>query len=402
MEIISYIDEQPVKNRKSYFTNTKGSLALKDTETNQGSTVSFSTIESNSYGAGRVMKDRSFKSFILGTRKGLNSFETMLGRNIKSILIGIISGVMGIGLICSAVVLVNYMSNHTGPIDMTKIDSTEIDALETIMAKFSHEADYDEHGNVEGTSLSKIFTEPVEYQTYKVKSGETISGIAKKFGLTNISTLISVNNIDNVRYLYEGQRIKIPNMDGIIYKVQAGDTLNSLVEKNKIKMEDLLDVNELASDILSPGQELFLPGVGLDQNALRNAMGELFRLPLRAKFRWTSPYGNRIDPISGKKSFHTGTDMACPKGTPIYPTMGGTVSFTGTSSVFGNYVIVNHGNGYQTLYAHMSKILTAKGRYVSQNTKIGLVGSTGYSTGNHLHFTVYKNGKTIDPKKVLK
>ena len=86
MEIISYIDEQPVKNRKSYFTNTKGSLALKDTETNQGSSVSFSTIESNSYGAGRVMKDRSFKSFILGTRKGLNSFETMLGRNIKSIL----------------------------------------------------------------------------------------------------------------------------------------------------------------------------------------------------------------------------------------------------------------------------------------------------------------------------
>ena len=81
--------------------------------------------------------------------------------------------------------------------------------------------------------------------------------------------------------------------------------------------------------------------------------------------------------------------------------MSGTVVFTGISNVFGKYVIIDHGNGYKTLYAHMSKIIATKGQFVGQNTKIGLVGSTGYSTGPHLHFTVYKNGNLVNPMSVL-
>ena len=115
-----------------------------------------------------------------------------------------------------------------------------------------------------------------------------------------------------------------------------------------------------------------------------------------------SSAGLRIDPIAGVKSFHTGTDMACPTGTPILAAMSGRVTTTGINRVYGNYVIIDHGNGYQTLYAHMSKIIASKGQWVSQGTRIGLVGSTGYSTGPHLHFTVYKNGKLIDPMTVLK
>ena len=140
----------------------------------------------------------------------------------------------------------------------------------------------------------------------------------------------------------------------------------------------------------------------MDAAALKNAMGELFRIPISAKFRWTSPFGYRIDPISGVRSFHTGTDMACPTGTPILAAMSGKVVKTGQTRVYGNYVIIDHGNGYQTLYAHMSKIIASKGQWVSQGTRIGLVGSTGYSTGPHLHFTVYKNGKLVDPMTVLK
>ena len=82
--------------------------------------------------------------------------------------------------------------------------------------------------------------------------------------------------------------------------------------------------------------------------------------------------------------------------------MSGRVTTTGINRVYGNYVIIDHGNGYQTLYAHMSKIIASKGQWVSQGTRIGLVGSTGYSTGPHLHFTVYKNGKLVDPMTVLK
>ena len=135
---------------------------------------------------------------------------------------------------------------------------------------------------------------------------------------------------------------------------------------------------------------------------LITTMGDKFIMPIAAKFRWSSPYGARIDPIAGVKSFHTGTDMACPTGTPILASMSGKVIATGENRVYGLYVIIDHGNGYQTLYAHMSKIIATKGKWVSQGTRIGLVGSTGYSTGPHLHFTVYKNGKMINPMSVLK
>ena len=89
-------------------------------------------------------------------------------------------------------------------------------------------------------------------------------------------------------------------------------------------------------------------------------------------------------------------------GTPVYAALSSTVSFTGVSSVFGNYIIIKHTGGYQTLYAHLSKIYVKKGQWVDQKVKIGAVGSTGYSTGPHLHFTVYKNGKLVDPMTVLK
>ena len=94
--------------------------------------------------------------------------------------------------------------------------------------------------------------------------------------------------------------------------------------------------------------------------------------------------------------------MACPTGTPIYASMSGTVQVAGWHNSYGNYVIIKHKDGYQTLYGHMSKILTTKGEKVTQGQKIGLVGSTGYSTGPHLHFTVYKNGTLVDPLTLLK
>ena len=94
--------------------------------------------------------------------------------------------------------------------------------------------------------------------------------------------------------------------------------------------------------------------------------------------------------------------MACPKGTPILASQSGRVVTVGLNRVYGNYIIIDHGNGYKTLYAHMSKTIAKKGAWVNQGAKIGLVGTTGYSTGPHLHFTVYKNNERINPMTVLK
>ena len=94
-------------------------------------------------------------------------------------------------------------------------------------------------------------------------------------------------------------------------------------------------------------------------------------------------------------------DLAAPMGTSIKVSSDGRVVDAGWQNIFGNYVIVSHGGGYQTLYAHMSKISVRRGQYLTQGDEVGKVGSTGYSTGPHLHFSVYKNGKMIDPFSVL-
>jgi murein DD-endopeptidase MepM/ murein hydrolase activator NlpD len=89
--------------------------------------------------------------------------------------------------------------------------------------------------------------------------------------------------------------------------------------------------------------------------------------------------------------------MACPKGTSIYAALAGKVTTVGFSPVYGNYVIVTHHSGYQTLYGHMSAVLVIRGQHVTTASRLGRVGSTGMSTGPHLHFTVMKNGKTVNP-----
>ncbi len=396
MEIISYVQDNSRRRLRSF---ALPSLPKKITS------PVFSP-ELKSFSAQRVQNQLSVKYILKTIGSAVSIAAEFLFENIKRITIVALAVLLISAVFISSFALINHKKNYTGPLVLESDGSADIENLNRLMASFALEGsvDYDESGKLldSKAAASSLFTQPVTYQTYKVKAGDTISGIAKKFGLTNISTLISVNDIGNVRQLAAGQKLRIPSIDGIIYTVKKGDSLNSIVSKNKISLEQLLDVNELTSETLTAGQQLFLPGAAMDAASLRNAMGELFRIPISAKFRWTSPYGYRIDPISGVKSFHTGTDMACPTGTPILAAMSGKVVSTGQTRVYGNYVILDHGNGYQTVYMHMSKIIATKGQWVSQGTRIGLVGSTGYSTGPHLHFTVYKNGKLVDPMTVLK
>jgi murein DD-endopeptidase MepM/ murein hydrolase activator NlpD len=132
---------------------------------------------------------------------------------------------------------------------------------------------------------------------------------------------------------------------------------------------------------------------------LKLALGDLFAYPVRG--RLSSSYGWRNDPISGARRFHAAIDMAANTGTPVKASMDGRVATVGFNSVYGNYIILSHGGGFQTLYAHLNAVSVAQGAYVSLGSKIGEVGSTGYSTGPHLHFAVYKNGKPVNPLEYL-
>lgn len=113
------------------------------------------------------------------------------------------------------------------------------------------------------------------------------------------------------------------------------------------------------------------------------------------------PYGYRTHPITGAYSFHNGVDIAVKAGTPIKAAASGKVTVASYTYVWGYYVTINHGNGFSTLYAHMTNYIVSYGQNVSQGQVIGYVGSTGYSTGAHLHFTIYLNGSTVNPMNYI-
>lgn len=239
----------------------------------------------------------------------------------------------------------------------------------------------------------------VSYSEYRVRNGDTISGIQNRFGLQNLSSILAVNNIANARRIRPGQVLRIPSIDGITHTVVRGDSLEALAGRYGTDVTAILDSNDLVDAALVPGQLLFIPGASMSTLALRRAMGELFITPVRGRI--SSPFGYRNDPFTGVRTFHTGIDIAAPVGTSIKVTLDGRVATTGYSPVYGNYVIVSHDGGYQSLYAHMSRILVARGQWVVQGGVLGAVGNTGYSTGSHLHFSVYRNGKMVNPASIL-
>jgi murein DD-endopeptidase MepM/ murein hydrolase activator NlpD len=239
----------------------------------------------------------------------------------------------------------------------------------------------------------------VTYSSWRVRSGDTLGGILARYGLRNMSTVLSANGISNARRLRVGQTLTIPSMDGVVYVVARGDSLTRVASRYSVPVNAILDANDLSNSTLVAGQRLFIPGATLSARELKVAMGELFVYPIKG--RLTSRFGYRADPFTGVRTFHTGIDLAAPVGTPIKATLDGRVATTGYSNVYGNYVIITHDSGFQSLYGHLSFIGVSRGQYLAQGAVIGKVGNTGYSTGSHLHLSIYKNGKMVDPFSVL-
>ncbi len=128
--------------------------------------------------------------------------------------------------------------------------------------------------------------------------------------------------------------------------------------------------------------------------------GESWARPCSWK-KLTSPYGYRIHPVTGKYKFHNGVDLANDQGTPIYAARSGKVTVATYGGTYGNYVTINHGDGYSSLYAHMTRYVVNKGDTVKKGQLIGYMGSTGRSTGPHLHFSIFYNGSSVNPMQYI-
>jgi murein DD-endopeptidase MepM/ murein hydrolase activator NlpD len=166
----------------------------------------------------------------------------------------------------------------------------------------------------------------------------------------------------------------------------------------KPSSEDLLEATHERLLAVSSLKEKVMPAVG-EFVARRDARPR--GVPLLIPARFSSFYGLRPNPFGRSYEFHPGIDMAVAYGTPIYATAPGTVLEASFAGGYGNHVLIDHGYEVQTLYGHMSKMAIAVGTRVERGQLIGYVGSTGRSSGPHLHYGVYFQGKTVDPKPYL-
>jgi len=255
-----------------------------------------------------------------------------------------------------------------------------------------------EVGALEPESFSK--PQMLLYSSYTIQKGDMIGDLAMSFGL-NEDTLISTNGIKNTRLIQIGQVLRIPNQDGILYTVKNGDTLEYIAQKYSAEVEAIQVANELFSDTALPRTVLFIPGAQLDWIERQEINGDLFIWPTSGYI--TSSYGYRKWPFGGNaRHFHSGLDIGAAMGSSVRAAMSGRVSAVGWDDVLGNYIVISHHSGYRTMYGHLSAARVKSGAYVGTGERIGDVGSTGLSTGPHLHFTVYKNGVTVNPRNLLK
>lgn len=235
---------------------------------------------------------------------------------------------------------------------------------------------------------------------HKVAPGESIWRIAKRYGVS-VHTVVSANKLKEKTTILPGDTLRVPDRAGIFYKAKKRENLSEIARRFKLDGETVRKANGLDDKVVAGGTEIFLPGAK-PLPEIQYIRQKVFAWPIKADHRLTSGFGWRIHPITGNKAFHTGLDIGAKMRTPIYAAADGVVAYSGDGGSYGNMVILRHKNGLFTVYGHASKLIAKKGKYVKRGQKIALVGSTGASTGAHLHFEVKSPDKHVNPAIAMK
>ena len=243
-------------------------------------------------------------------------------------------------------------------------------------------------GPVSEDVISNTQTSSGEISIYTVREDDTLSHIADMYGVT-VNTILWANDLTKASSIREGQVLVILPIVGVRHDVKKGDTLSKIAKEYEGNEEEILSYNQLDNEDLVVGSTIVIPG------------GSMHTAPVVAKASPTKTSGASgkgwlSHPAPGAKRSqgihgYNGVDLAAPVGTTIRAAAAGEVIISkssGWNGGYGRYIVIRHSNGAQTLYAHLSSNSVGVGAYVGQGQVIGGMGSTGKSTGSHLHFEV--------------
>ncbi len=264
-----------------------------------------------------------------------------------------------------------------------------------------------------GDTRTNISVKPrSETISYTVESGDTLSSIAKKFGISQ-DTIKWENDLSDVGQIKPDQKLKILPVTGVSYTVKSGDTVESVAKKYSANSQAIVDFpfNDVPDDFkLKSGQQLIIPDGSppeapapkkpQPQYLASGPQSSTFVAPFGAQFIWPT-----VGTITQYFAwYHPGIDIANRAGPSVSAADGGTVIVAGwpDNSGYGNRVVIDHGNGYQSLYAHLANIYVSAGETVSRGQLIGQMGSTGRSTGTHTHLEIHYKGVALNPLAILK
>jgi len=213
------------------------------------------------------------------------------------------------------------------------------------------------------------------------------------------SSLASINRLNNPLALEPGKPILLPSCPGIYIPENQKSDLEKLTGAARISSQASVKIKINRGGITETFY--FFPDADFTPSERAFFLNSGFHFPLKF-FRVTSEYGMRANPFSGNVGMHQGVDLAAPEGTEVYAAADGIVTFTGFDPVYGNYVVISHSDRWTSLYGHLQIIETVLRSNVKSGSLIGRVGSTGQSTGPHLHFELRQDGKPLNPAGKLR
>jgi len=244
---------------------------------------------------------------------------------------------------------------------------------------------------------------PIHLYTYTVKKGDTLIGIAARCSIP-YDAIASLNRIASMQEALTGRTLLLPTLPGLYLADKAANTFENLLlssfdPDNPAIITFRLRENGGTAD--SRRTVHCIPDTLFEGTVRTFFLTPSFRFPLPDGVL-TSSFGMRKNPVTGNLVFHKGVDLAAPRGTPVMACADGTVTDRGSDAVYGNYVILRHDGNRESLYGHLQSIKIELHDQVKSGTILGTVGSTGQSTGPHLHFELHENGVPKNPAGFIK